>query len=269
VLAAALCLALGIASGAAADEVAGAGPSEPTGVGEAAASDEEEPREDPSDAEGSSVADPWEPFNRKIFAFNDVLDRYALEPVGRGWAFVMPEFVRESLARVYRNIRTPVNMVNNLLQGQPKQAGVDLARFLMNTTVGLAGLMDPAQAIGLEGDREDFGQTFGVWGIPSGPYLVLPVFGPSSPRDTVGLAADSAAFAASYFIPFWASIAISSMDFVNRYSLIVEDIAEEREAAFDWYAAVRNAYVSRRERLVNDEAEVAEEDEDDLYYFDE
>jgi phospholipid-binding lipoprotein MlaA len=238
--------------------------------GPAAASDPA-PASD-ADASGESY-DPWEPFNRPVFAFNDFLSRHVLEPVGRGWKWILPEFVRESISRLYRNVRTPAVMVNDLLQGKPRAAGVDLARFLLNSSVGLAGLMDPAAAIGLEANREDFGQTFGVWGIPAGPYLVLPFLGPSSPRDAVGRAVDSAASGYGWFLPIWASAAITGPDTVNEISFLAEDIAAEREAAFDWYAAVRNAHVSRRERMVRDRAEApeedSEEDEDELYLLEE
>ncbi len=224
----------------------------------------------PADAAGASP-DPWEPFNRKIFAVNDFLSRHVLEPVGRGWAFVVPTFVRDSISRLYQNVRTPAVMVNDLLQGKPREAGVDLARLILNSSVGLAGLLDPAAAIGLEANEEDFGQTFGVWGVPAGPYLVLPFLGPSSPRDAVGRAADAAATGYGWFIPIWASAAITSVDTSNAFSFTADEIAEERAEAFDWYAAVRNAHVSRRESLVQDHAEsprAAAGEEDDLYLLD-
>ena len=233
--------------------------------------------EDPaasSDASADAAAstpDPWEPFNRPIFAFNDFLSRHVLEPVGRGWAFVVPEFVRNAISRVYVNVRTPGVMLNNLLQGKPRDAGIDLARFVLNSSVGLAGLLDPAATIGLEANDEDFGQTFGVWGIPPGPYLVLPLLGPSSPRDTVGRVADSGTTPYGWFIPFWASAAIFTVDTSNGFSFIADDIAEERAAAFDWYAAVRNAHVSRRLAQVEDRADSPQqkdEEEDDLYLLD-
>ena len=224
----------------------------------------------PADAT-ASTPDPWEPFNRRIFTVNDFLSRNILEPVGRGFAFVVPKFVRDSISRLYANVRTPAVMVNDLLQGKPREAGIDLARLVLNSSVGLAGLLDPAAAIGLEANEEDFGQTFGVWGIPPGPYLVLPFIGPSSPRDTVGRAADAAATGYGWFIPIWASAAITTVDISNAFSFTADEIAEERAAAFDWYAAVRNAYVSRRENLVQDRAEspqAAAEEEDDLYLRD-
>jgi phospholipid-binding lipoprotein MlaA len=235
------------------------------GPPESASAEDRSPTSAPGADPDAPAEDPWEPFNRPIFAFNDFLSRHVLEPVGRGWKFVVPSFVRDSISRVYVNARTPAVMVNDLLQGKPRAAGVDLARFVMNSSVGLAGLLDPAAAIGLEANEEDFGQTFGVWGIPAGPYLVLPLLGPSSPRDTVGRAADSAATGYGWFIPIWASASITTVDTANSFSFFADDIAEERAAAFDWYAAVRNAHVSRRENLVRDRAESPEEDEDDLY----
>jgi phospholipid-binding lipoprotein MlaA len=220
---------------------------------------------------GEATPDPWEPFNRPVFAFNDFLSRHVLEPVGRGVAFVVPEFVRDAIARAYVNVRTPGVMLNDLLQGKPREAGIDLARFLMNSSVGLAGLLDPAAAVGLEANEEDFGQTFGVWGIPPGPYLVLPFLGPSSPRDAVGRAADTATTPYGWFIPIWASAAIFGVDTANEFSFIAHDIAEERAEAFDWYAAVRNAHTSRRQNLVEDRAaspQRADEEEDDFYLID-
>src|SRR5262245_3878679 len=220
----------------------------------------------------ASTPDPWEPFNRRVFAVNDFLSRNVLEPVGRGFKFVVPEFVRNSRSRVFVNVRTPGVMLQNLVQGKPRDAGVDLARFLLNTSVGLGGLLgDPAASIGLEPHDEDFGQTFGVWGIPPGPYLVLPFLGPSSPRDAVGRAGDAATTPYGWFIPFWASAVIFTVDTTNEFSFIADDIREERASTFDWYAAVRNAYVSRRENQVRDRRETPEqeaEEEDSLYILD-
>jgi len=229
------------------------------------------PASDPPPDAAASTPDPWESFNRPVFTFNDFLSRHVLEPVGRGWRFVVPEFVRNAVSRVFVNVRTPGVMLNDLLQGKPRDAGVDLARFLLNTSIGLAGLMDPAASIGLEPNDEDFGQTFGVWGIPTGPYLVLPFLGPSSPRDAVGRAADSATTPYGWFIPIWASAAIFTVDTANGFSFIADDIAEERAAAFDWYAAVRNAHVSRRQAQVEDRIKTPQEkdeEEDDLYLID-
>jgi len=225
----------------------------------------------PADSAGSDAPpDPWEGFNRPVFGFNDFLSRHALEPVGRGWRWLVPEFARRGLENLFENVGTPLVFVNDLLQAKPKQAGVDLARLLLNSSIGLAGLMDPAESIGLEANDEDFGQTFGVWGIPAGPYLVLPLLGSSSPRDTAGLVVGSAAYyPLGLVVPFYATAGARAVDVVNTYSFSADDIAEEREEAFDWYAAVRNAHVSHRENQVRDRAEPEEgsgDEEDDLYF---
>ena len=222
----------------------------------------------------SDIYDPWEGFNRKIFAFNDFLAVHLLEPAGRGWKWLVPTPARDSITRFYVNIGTPLVMVNDLLQGKPRAAGVDLARLLLNTSVGIGGLLDPAAHCGLPPNDEDFGQTFGVWGIPAGPYLVLPFLGPSSPRDAVGRAADAAALPYAHIgLSIFVTTGIGAVDQVNDFSFTAPDIAAERAAAFDWYAAVRNAYVSHREALVRDQASPATpeqvEQDEELYLPDE
>jgi phospholipid-binding lipoprotein MlaA len=138
---------------------------------------------------------------------------------------------------------------------------------VVNTTIGIAGFFDPATHFGLEAHREDFGQTLGYWGVPPGPYLVLPVFGPSNPRDTVGLAADTFSTVYPWFMPIYASFSIGVGQRLNWRSLALDQIAAEREAALDYYVAVRNAYMSYRENQIRDQEE-DEADGDDLYYLD-
>ena len=216
----------------------------------------------------NAVYDPIEPVNRGIFAFNDWFDRWLLEPVAIGWNALFPHSFHVSLRNVSENARGPVVLVNDLLQGKPIDAAEDLGRFLINTTVGLGGLLDPATSLGLEDNDEDFGQTFGVWGIPAGPFLVLPLLGPSSPRDAVGAIGDGAARSALLTFPI--NLAISMTDVINRRALLLETIREERAAAFDLYAAVRNAYVQRRKsQIADDHREKETGDGDDLYDFEE
>ena len=137
---------------------------------------------------------------------------------------------------------------------------MDLTRFVVNTTAGVAGLMDPAKDwFDLEKHNEDFGQTLGYWGVPQGPYLMLPFFGPSSVRDGCGLIVDSGVRAVGFFVPLGASIGMQTVDTLNRRSLIHEQIESERRAALDWYAAVRNAYTQYRENLVQDKRGAAED----------
>jgi phospholipid-binding lipoprotein MlaA len=215
----------------------------------------------------SDSSDPWEGFNRKIFWFNEKLDIYFLRPVAVGWDFVMPDLVQTAVRNIFSNIRFPIIFVNDLLQAKPIQASEDLGRFLVNTTVGIGGMWDPAKEIGLPGNDEDFGQTLGYWGIPPGPYLVLPLLGPSNPRDAVGLAADSAMMPYPYFVAWYVSAAITATRVVNTRAHYIEEIDENRRTALDFYSFQRNAYMSYRENLVNDREEDAEAATDNLYYF--
>jgi phospholipid-binding lipoprotein MlaA len=218
-------------------------------------------------AADSDVSDPWEGMNRGIFGFNEGFDRWFAEPVAKGVDFVTPDPVERAIRRFFDNAKFPVRFLNDLLQAKPIAAAEDLGRFVVNTTVGLAGFFDPASKFGLEGHTEDFGQTLGYWGIPAGPYLVLPFFGASSPRDGVGLIVDSAARVYPFFVPLWLSSAITGTDLIIRRSLALEEIAEERKSALDFYVAVRNAHISYRENQVRDREADQSDSSDDLYYF--
>jgi phospholipid-binding lipoprotein MlaA len=204
--------------------------------------------------------------NRGIFWFNEQADKYFLEPVAVVWDFLLPGIAQRGLRNAFDNARFPVIFVNDLLQAKPVAAAEDLGRFVVNTTVGVAGLWDPARRWGLEGNNEDFGQTLQYWGVPTGPYLVLPFLGPSSPTEATGLAVDSVTPVYGFFIPFWVSATITGTNIVNRRSLLIEEIRENRASALDFYVFVRNAYVSYRRNLVNDDEETAEESSDDMYY---
>jgi len=212
-------------------------------------------------------SDPWERMNRGTFRFNEGLDRWVVAPVAKGMDFVIPDPVERSMRRAFDNARIPIHFGNALLQLKFKSAFDDLARFLLNSTIGFAGLFDVAIEAGLEAHHEDFGQTLGYWGVPAYPYLVLPIFGPSSPRDTVGLAADTFSTVYPWFVPIYVPFSIGVGDRLNWRSLALDQIAAEREAALDYYVAVRNAYLSYRENQVRDQKE-DETDDEDLYYFD-
>ncbi len=131
--------------------------------------------------------DPWEGFNRTIYRFNDEVDRLVIKPLAKGYRRVTPRPVRRSVGNFFRNLLEPTTIVNDLLQGKPLQAISDSGRFLLNSTLGIVGLFDVAAKVGVERNQEDFGQTFAVWGVPSGPYVVLPFLGPSNVRDAFGL----------------------------------------------------------------------------------
>ena len=144
------------------------------------------------------VGDPFEGFNRAMYAFNDKFDRFLLKPVAKGYRAVLPQVVRRSITNFFANLHEPIVILNDLLQGKFAQAVSDTGRFLTNTTVGVAGIFDPATSFGMSKHDEDFGQTLGVWGVGDGAYLVLPFFGPSSIRDGVGIVADYEVYPPNY-----------------------------------------------------------------------
>ncbi len=141
---------------------------------------------------GSNPDDPYEDFNRQMFAFNDGVDRAVIKPVAQGYRAITNEPIREGVGNFSANLGEPLTAVNHVLQGQLPDAGATLSRFLINSTVGLAGIFDPASTVGIQRTKEDFGQTLGVWGVASGPFLVLPFVGPTTPRDLTGMGGDLA-----------------------------------------------------------------------------
>ncbi len=226
--------------------------------------------------------DPLEKVNRGIFAFNEGLDRYALEPVAKGWDFVVPGPVQDGIENFYRNLNMPIVIANEVLQAKPVRVVEDVARFFFNTTLGIGGFFDVATRVGIPDNDEDFGQTLGHWGVPPGPYLVVPILGPYTLRDGFGEIADTTAGAFAYMNFFWFDVvglsnwettgtSIGSYTFrlVNLRAIYLEEIASSRKDAFDYYAFVRNAYLSNRQARVLDATDTAAGVEEDLYEFDE
>jgi phospholipid-binding lipoprotein MlaA len=206
--------------------------------------------------------DPIEGFNRKMFWFNDKVDTYVLEPVAKGWNFVAPRRVQRSVSNFFDNIRFPIVTINDLLQLRPLDAGKDVGRFTVNTTVGVLGFFDPAGGWGMPRHEQDFGQTLAHWHVPSGPYLVLPLLGPSNPRDAVGLGADYAFSVVPFFVDqafLWGGRVVQT---VNDRALILDQVREAKQASLDYYVAVRNGYVQHRRQLLG----VATEVHEDIYY---
>jgi len=195
--------------------------------------------------------DPLERFNRSMFAFNDALDKAVAKPVAKAYVKVTPRFVRTGVSNVFNNLNTLGTAVNDVLQGKMKQAGRDSARFLMNSTLGLGGLFDPATAAGLELNDEDFGQTFGKWGMKSGPYLVLPILGPSSCRDTFGKLVDQFTYPVSYLEDDSTRFYIRLVSLLDTRAELL-DLDAQIDASYDKYAFVRNAWLQRREFQVKD-----------------
>jgi phospholipid-binding lipoprotein MlaA len=195
--------------------------------------------------------DPWEKFNRSMYTINDSLDRAIAKPVAKGYKKVTPQFVRTGISNAITNIDTVSTIVNGLLQGKVKQAGRDSARFLLNSTLGLAGLFDPASAAGFEYNEEDFGQTLGVWGIQSGPYLMLPIFGPSTVRDAFARIPDQYTYPVNYLEDDSTRYLIRGVDFVDLRAGLL-DLDAQIERSYDKYAFIRNAWLQRREFQVRD-----------------
>jgi phospholipid-binding lipoprotein MlaA len=214
---------------------------------------------------GEGENDPIEGFNRKIFWLNDKLDVYVLEPVAKGWEFIAPDPVQKGVSNFFYNVRFPISLVNDVLQGKPIDAGKDVGRFAVNTTVGVLGFMDPATGWGMPRNNEDFGQTLGVWGVPIGPYLVLPIVGPSSPRDAAGIAADYAFSITPFFVDQFILMGARLVDGVNERSRYIKEVQDAKESAFDYYSFIRNAYFQRRKALVEDSREAETTDNADLY----
>lgn len=206
-------------------------------------------------------SDPLEKVNRGVFAFNNVADAYVLEPVARGYVRVVPRPVRRGIGNFLSNLSYPVVIANDLLQLKFKQAARDTGRFLMNSTLGMAGLFDPASSVGLTDTNEDFGQTLGHWGVGDGWFLMLPFLGPSSNRDLVGLVADGYAQPINHVDLEHEDeiriglIVLGALD--TRASLLgTEQLLREQ---FDPYVFLRTAYLDRRRDLAHDGNAPAEE----------
>jgi phospholipid-binding lipoprotein MlaA len=196
--------------------------------------------------------DPWEPFNRKMFDFNRQLDRVVLKPIAKVWNFVVPDLAQQSLANAFDNIAMPRRLLNSLFQLKIEGAGRELARFFLNISMGVGGFFDVATELGIPRSEEDTGQTLGYYGVGPGPYLVLPFLPPLTVRDGVGFAADSAMQPISYVAPFAATAGMRGGQIVNDRSLNLEPFEEFEQATFDLYSAIRNAYLQRRQRLIEE-----------------
>jgi phospholipid-binding lipoprotein MlaA len=202
-------------------------------------------------AEHRVASDPIEPFNRGVYRFNDALDRAVLKPVAKGYVKVTPEFVRTGVGNFFENLAYPSTVVNQLLQGKVKEAGQDSARLLINTTLGWGGIFDVATGASLPKHQEDSGQTLGKWGVPAGPYLVLPFMGPASLRDAPARFVDEFARPLHWWgqdTARWGSLAVSLVDQRARLLPLDKTLSE----TYDPYAFIREAYLQRRQFLVYD-----------------
>ena len=207
------------------------------------------------------VFDPIEPVNRAVFSFNTVFDKVAVRPVAILYRGILPEFVRNRIAYSLDNLSMPVTTINNILQFEFGKAGISTARFVINSTIGILGFFDPASYFGLEADYEDFGQTLAVWGVPTGPYIVLPFLGPSSPRDFTGLLSTSmldptyqVGNSTNRVLFRYYRMGVGVVNFRSENIEIFDDLQNN---SIDYYAAVRSFYNQSRNSQVSDNLEVS------------
>ena len=216
--------------------------------------------------------DPWEPMNSNIFAFNLKVDRYVLKPVAKGYDFILPDLVQVGISNIFSNLRFAPRFLNNVFQGKIKGAGIEVGRFLINTTAGLAGFFDLATKIDLVTPEEDFGQTLGFYGVTPGPYLVLPLLQPFTVRDFVGYVGDVFLNPINWLVaPIIEANNVPSLiahknrmtssimqygartgEIVNDRSRNLQKFQGVEEATLDLYTAVRNAYLQKRAQAVRE-----------------
>lgn len=197
--------------------------------------------------------DPYAVLNKKVFAFNDGLDRSVFEPVARGYRAVLPSLASRGVSNFFANLGQPRVMLNNLLQGKFRHATEDLVRIFLNTTVGIGGLIDVASAAGIPRHDEDFGQTLGVWGVKRSNYVVLPVLGSSNTRDTIGEIVDFFTFPLLYYQDTLVRDGLYLLMFVDRRAVLLSasDVLEQA-AGENRYEFVREAYKQNRRNDIYD-----------------
>ena len=208
--------------------------------------------------------DPFEPLNRSMYAINDTFDRFTLRPIARGYKAVMPEFARRGVTNFSRNLFTPRSALNNFLQGKPGPGFTDLGRFLINSTFGIAGLVDIATAEGIPEYDEDFGQTLAVWGLPEGPYLFIPILGPNTLLDAVSIPVDILSDPLIHYDNSSVRDKIYGLRVIDlRMRLLTADALLEDSK--DPYLTVRESYLQNRRFQVFDGNPPSTEEEDDLF----
>jgi phospholipid-binding lipoprotein MlaA len=225
-----------------------------------------------ADEEAGEEYDPWESFNANIFEFNRQVDRFVIKPAAKGYNFLMPDWVQVSISNLYYHIRFPPRFLNNVFQGKFKGAGIEVGRFLVNSTIGGAGIIDVAKDMGLQTPEEDTGQTLGFYGMKPGPYLVLPLLPPFTVRDFTGYLGDIFLNPINWLVaPFIEVNNVPSLiahknrmtSTVVQLGARVEEIVNERsrnlekfqgveEATLDLYTAVRNAYLQKRAKAIRE-----------------
>ena len=205
--------------------------------------------------------DPLENTNRKIFEFNQVVDRNVLVPVAKAYRTALPDPVRDSVRDFLNNLREPLVFVNDTLQGQFERAGTTVGRFVLNSTIGMGGLVDVAGRWGIPYHEEDLGLTLGTWGIPEGPFLVVPILGPSTPRDLGGQVAEgfgdpwNILVTGSPWTLYWIPYVRGGVSGIDQRSRFIETLADIERTSLDYYATIRSLYRQRRAALIRHEQE--------------
>ena len=203
--------------------------------------------------------DPLEPMNRVILDINEFFMDLLFRPLAKLYVTVLPDFLLDGIHNALNNLSTPVILANDILQFEPERAWITTQRFFINSTIGIGGMMDVAKDFGIEGHKEDLGQTFAVWGVPEGFYLVLPLFGPSNPRDAVGLALTQFIDPISY----WAEnthreeiiYGRAALTGVDEFSRVMDDLEKLKETSIDYYAALRSIARQKREAEISNGAQ--------------
>lgn len=215
--------------------------------------------------------DPWEPVNRGIYAFNNGVDKVLLKPLARGYRFVTPDIVERGFSNVFANLRYPRVIVSNLMQGKGKDALSDTGRFVVNSTIGVAGIFDVATPMGMPAHNEDIGQALARWGVGSGPYIVLPFLGPSTLRDGIATAADQALHVRNHLDSTSARDKLLPLEIITIRAGVLPLDAQIAQST-DPYVFVREAYLQRRNYLIYDGEPPLEDDfeefDEDLDDFD-
>lgn len=215
---------------------------------------------DPESVPGDLVAavdDPLEGVNRVIFGFNTVVDHLVFEPAARVYRAVVPPPVRRGVTNVLNNLASPITLANDILQGNPEAAANTIKRFMVNSTLGIGGLFDHATGLGEPLHREDFGQTLGTWGVGGSPYIVLPLLGPSNPRDMVGKVGDAAVNPMTWILynePLWERSIPVGVEAISAREAILDDYDILRKDSPDLYASVRDLYAQKRQAEIANEA---------------
>jgi len=212
-----------------------------------------ETRESAADVYEEGAYDPFEPFNRAVFAFNEKFDQWLLKPVALGYDWLLPGPVKSGVGNFFSNLFQPAVAINDLLQGKPKESAKDAGRFVVNSTVGLLGLVDVAKSMGLGPRDEDWGQTFAVWGMGEGPYFVWPIIGSRFLRDTFGWGLDFLSKPATYIQDPYTSWSLYGIELVDtRARLLPAEKVIDQAAGEDKYIFIREAYRQRRRSLIYD-----------------